>query len=189
MPGFILHLLRHGAPIEAGRMIGRTDSAPTQDGVTACLERVAGLNVSALIASDLMRASKAGEAVAEVMALPLSVDPRWRELDFGAWDGLAPADIGTDALTPFWNDPDACPPPGGERWSDIVERVKAAIAALAPVDTLVFTHGGAIRAALAALLGFDHRQVWAFDLPYAALLSLRIWPGQAPAAQIIGLAR
>jgi alpha-ribazole phosphatase len=53
---------------------------------------------------------------------------------------------------------------------------------------LVVTHGGAIRAALADLCGFDRRQIWAFDLPYAALVSLRIWPGPKRTVQIVGLA-
>lgn len=170
-------------------MIGRTDCPSTQEGIAACVAQAADLDIRALVTSDLARARMAGDALAQAMDLPLTIDPRWRELDFGAWDGLAPADIGMDALAPFWNDPEASPPPGGERWSAIVARIQAAIAQLEPVDTLIVTHGGAIRAALATLLGLDHRQVWTFDLPYAALLSLRIWPGDAPAAQIMGLRR
>ena len=76
---------------------------------------------------------------------------------------------------------------GGERWSALVTRVSAALADLAPVPTLVVTHGGAMRAALHSLCGFDQRQLWAFDLPYASLLSLRVWPGERPGAQIAGL--
>jgi alpha-ribazole phosphatase len=44
-----------------------------------------------------------------------------------------------------------------------------------------------MRAALAHLCGFGHREVWAFDLPYAALLSLRVWPGAPRSAQIAAL--
>ena len=80
------------------------------------------------------------------------------------------------------------PPPGGESWSALVARVAAAIDELAPVPTLVVTHGGAMRAALHILCGFDQRQLWAFDLPYAARLSLNVWPGERPSAQIAGLA-
>ena len=42
-------------------------------------------------------------------------------------------------------------------------------------------------AVLASLFGFGQRQVWAFDLPYAALISLRVWPGTPRSAQIAGL--
>jgi alpha-ribazole phosphatase len=44
-----------------------------------------------------------------------------------------------------------------------------------------------MRAALAHLCGFDQRQLWAFELGYAALLSLRVWPGEPRSAQIAGL--
>ena len=105
----------------------------------------------------------------------------------GDWDGLAASAVDRDALNRFRDDPDASPPPGGECWSALVARVSDAIADLAPVPTLVVTHGGAMRAALHHLCGFGQRQLWAFDLPCASLLSLRVWPGERPGAEIVGL--
>ena len=115
----------------------------------------------------------------------MRIDPRWRELDFGTWDGCTTAEIDPVALGAFWADPDAAPPPEGERWSALVARVGAALGDLPPGDILVVTHGGAMRAALAHLFAFDQRALWAFDLPYSSLLSLRLWPD---GAQIVGLA-
>ncbi|RJG56188.1 histidine phosphatase family protein [Sphingobium terrigena] len=187
MSSFTLHLLRHGEPEGAGRLLGRSDARPTSAGIAACVERACGLAVHGLISSDLQRASKAARAIGGSLGLPVTIDPRWREMDFGAWDGLATTQIDNAALGRFWTNPDANPPPDGETWSTLVKRVTAAIDALPSRPTLAVTHGGAMRAALAALCGFDHRQVWAFDLPYAALLSLKLWRGDAPSAQIIGL--
>ena len=178
----ILHLMRHGEPALAGRMLGHTDCDATHAGIAACTAAAAGLSIGGIVTSDLRRAAACAEAVAG--PLPIHTDPRWRELDFGDWDGQAPASLPPTALAHFWDDPDAYPPPQGERWSDLVARIRPALADL-PTDTLVVTHAGAIRAALAAACGFDHRQVWAFDLPYAALLTLRIWPDAT--AQISGL--
>ena len=50
------------------------------------------------------------------------------------------------------------------------------------MPTLIVTHAGAIRAALHILCGFGWRQLWAFDLPYGAAVSLRVWPGMPPGA-------
>jgi len=183
----LLHLMRHGAPARTGLMLGRTDEPATPAGIMTCLEQADGLEFETLVSSDLLRARRAGEAIATARDCALHVDPRWRELDFGAWDGLAPAAIDSAALGRFWDDPDAAPPPGGERWSTLVERVRTAIDALPAEPTLVVTHGGAIRAALALLCGFTQPQLWAFDLPYGALLSLRVWPGPPRSAQIMGL--
>jgi alpha-ribazole phosphatase len=180
----LIHLLRHGAPVLAGRLLGRTDCPATPAGIAACVAAVAGIDRHAILASDLRRASACAAAIAQ--GATARIDPRWRELDFGDWDGHAPATIDPAALARFHADPDAAPPPGGESWSALVARVGAALDDVAD-GSLVVTHAGAMRAALAAACGFDQRQVWAVDLPYAALLSLRLWRGDVPMAQIVGL--
>ena len=182
MTPFALHLLRHGAPVLPGRLMGRTDCAPTPDGIAACVAQAADLGVERVVSSDLQRARAAAEAIG-----PTTIDPRWRELDFGDWDGLAPDQVDSAALVRFWENPDTCPPPNGEHWSALVARVSDAIDALPPVPTLVVSHGGAMRAALHLLCGFDQPRLWAFDLPYGVLVSLRVWPGDKPSAQIVGI--
>jgi alpha-ribazole phosphatase len=187
MSAFHLHLLRHGAPEVPGLLLGRTDAAPTREGIAACIEQVAGLEFDAILSSDLQRASEPARAIGKARDLAIGIDTRWRELDFGDWDGLHPSAIAPEALERFRGDPDDSPPPGGERWLALVARVSTALAELPPRDTLVVTHGGAIRAALAALFGFDQRQIWGFELPYTVLLSLQVWPGSPTSAQIVGL--
>lgn len=184
MTRFPLHLMRHGAPQRSGLLLGHLDIPVTAEGVRACADRGRGLGPFRLVSSDLQRA----RACAEALAVP-EMDPRWRELDFGDWDGLAPAGIDPTALGAFWADPDANPPPGGERWSQLVARIEAALQDLPPEPTLVVTHGGPMRAALHILLGLGLADVWRFDLPYAALLSfnLSLSPGHPPHAQLAGL--
>ncbi|MEG3087517.1 histidine phosphatase family protein [Sphingomonas sp. PB4P5] len=177
-----LYLMRHGEPVLTGRLLGRTDCAVTAAGIHACRTQAEDLRVARIISSDLQRARACAEAIG-----PTVIDPRWRELDFGDWDGHAPADVDAAALSRFWSDPDAAPPPNGERWSALKDRVAEAIAALPPEPALVVTHGGAMRAALAILCGLDLAATWAIDLPYAAVLALKIWPGPPRAAQIAGL--
>lgn len=174
-----VHLLRHGATVRPGLLLGHIDVAVTPQGIADCVRLAAGATFTQAVSSDLSRAADCAAA----LGLPVRHDPRWRELDFGAWDGCDPATLPADALAAFWRDPDANPPPQGERWSTLVARVAAALADL-PDAALVVTHGGALRAALASACGFDARQVWAFDLPCAALLTLRLWPDTA---QIVGL--
>ena len=187
MTPFLLHMLRHGAPERPGLLMGRTDGAPSRAGIDACLGKTAGLGIDTLFCSDLARARLAAEAIGARHGLVANIDPRWRELDFGAWDGLPPDAVDAAALARFHDDPDAAPPPAGERWSALTARVSAAVEALPGGSVLVVTHGGAMRAAMAHLCGFARPQLWAFDLPYACLLSLRVWPGASPAAQILAL--
>src|ERR1700754_2091877 len=109
MAPFVLHLLRHGAPEMVGRMLGRTDAEPTDHGIEACLAQVPDLGIEAIISSDLCRASRAAAAIGDRLGLNVAIDPRWRELDFGEWDGLLPDEIDPAALGRFWDDPDAAP--------------------------------------------------------------------------------
>ena len=180
-----LYLMRHGEPVLTGRMLGRTDCEVTPEGIAACRAQAEGLTVTHVIASDLHRASRCAEAIAADLGLSAQIDTRWRELDFGAWDGLESSTIDPDALGRFWNDPDANPPPGGERWSALVARIGAAIDGLPSEPALIVTHGGAMRAALHLVCGFSQPQLWAFDLPYASVLALRLWDGRS--GQIMGL--
>lgn len=182
MSSFPLYLMRHGEPELAGRMLGRTDCAATRAGIAACGAQAAELSASHLVSSDLRRARACAEAIGQPV-----IDPRWRELDFGTWDGLAASELDQEALGAFWADPDRNPPPGGERWSQLVARVSDGIAALGAAPTLVVTHGGPMRAALHLLCGLELRQTWAFDLPYATVLALRVWEGAPRQAQVIGL--
>ena len=102
-----VHLLRHGAPDQPGRLLGRTDAGVTAAGIAAC--RMAALEVGdvALHSSDLVRALDCARAIGG--ARPVAIDPRWRELDFGAWDGRLPGACDREALDRFHADPDACP--------------------------------------------------------------------------------
>lgn len=182
MTSFPLYLMRHGAPVKSGRLLGSTDCDVTPEGIKACVAQVRDLSPAVVISSDLIRTRRCAEACGEP-----HIDPRWRELDFGEWDGLPPTDIDPPTLDDFWSDPDRHPPPGGERWSTLVARVGAAIDELTPVPTLVVTHGGAMRAALAHLCGLSPLAAWAFDLPYASLLTLNVWDGVPRRAQITEL--
>jgi alpha-ribazole phosphatase len=191
-----LVLLRHGAPELTGTLLGRTDSTPTAEGIARCVEAAGDIAFARVITSPLRRAQAAANAIATTSGADVRIDPRWRELDFGEWDGRTVAELTPDheaALTLFWLDPDLHPPPGGERWSALRTRVCDAIANLiAEGDerpTLVVAHGGSIRAAVSVLCGFDFAHTMRLELPYAAALRLRVFAdaGTSPTATIRSL--
>ena len=68
-----------------------------------------------IIASTLVRCADFGRALSQRLDLPLSLDPRLVELDFGAWEGRSAADLmvsDAEALGRFWADPVTHSPPG-----------------------------------------------------------------------------
>lgn len=187
MTEILVHLMRHGIPVQPNLLLGQRDDAPLPSGTAKCVAAAEGLAFERVMSSDLSRAHIPAARIAAARGASHTVDARWRELDFGAWTGLAPAQVDPAAHARFWEDPEANAPPEGERWSQLAARVGAALAGI-DASTLVLTHGGAMRAALAALFHMEHRHVWSFDLPYSCVLTLRVWPGEAvPTAQIVGL--
>lgn len=186
MSGFTLYLMRHGAPEGAGHLLGHGDARPSSAGIALCHGRARSLRVTRVVSSDLARAAVPASAIATAAGVDHDRDARWRELDFGAWDGCDPAHLPQDQVAAFWDDPVRHPPPGGEDWHAICNRVGDALNDIADT-TLVISHAGAIRAALSCLFGWDHRQCWAIALPYGALVTLTIWPGDRRGAQITGL--
>lgn len=116
---------------------------------------------SLIISSDLRRAADTAVALAGLADLPVSYDARLRETDAGLWQGLSFAEI--DRRFPddnaAWRGGDPEVRAGGaENRIEVGKRMLAAVTEsvgrIAPSETLVVvSHGGAIRAALAALMG------------------------------------
>lgn len=187
-----LWLLRHGTPVETGLLLGWTDVALSSKGVQeaeAQAGRLAEQGILRIITSDLARCRETAAVVAKHLALPVMDDARWRELNFGAWDGQAQNTIPQNSLARFQTDPDLYPPPGGERWQNLRLRVGEALETLEPQPTLIVAHGGSIRAALSILLGWPLDHCWAVDLPYGILVRLNLWETRPRTAQLTGLFR
>ncbi|MGE0022255.1 MAG: histidine phosphatase family protein [Hyphomicrobium sp.] len=155
--------LRHGETEAGDALIGRTDPHLTQKGRETVARQLGGRRWPVVIASPLMRARETAEIAARASAATIEIDPAWREIDFGDWDGLGRDALAGDArLAAFYADPTANPPPGGETMADVHMRVAAALDRLAQREgpILVAAHGGSIRMALSILLGLPLAKLW-----------------------------
>ena len=133
-----------------------------------------------IVSSPLQRCAAFAQGLAERCQLPLQTDPRWRELSFGDWEGRRSTDIlaaDPQALQAFWDDPDAHPPPGGESLAALQQRSSAAwdelVGELATGQrALLVAHAGVIRVLLCRLLGLPITELFRFDVPHAAMISV-----------------
>lgn len=107
------------------------------------------------------------------------IDPAFVEQDFGALQGQPIASFETraaDQRHPFWPIHAAETPPGGESFSNLIARVGAGLEALlasAEGDhTIVVSHGGAIRAACAHVLGLNPHQALCLQVDNISLTML-----------------
>lgn len=104
--------------------------------------------------SDLERARET--AALAGFGLP-PTDARWRERGLGEWETHLESEVATkDDMARFRAG--ELVPPGGETWDAFQARVAEAAGELTE-DTLVFTHGGCVRALIAAVTGADYRTV------------------------------
>jgi broad specificity phosphatase PhoE len=157
---------RHGRTEwnRSGRFQGQEDIDLDETGreqARRAAEVLATRNPSLIVASDLRRAADTASALAELSGMQITYDARLRETDAGQWQGLSFAEIderfaGDNAA---WRGGDPRVRAGGaENRLDVGKRMLAAVTdavtRVAPAETLVVvSHGGAIRAALAALMG------------------------------------
>ena len=109
-----------------------------------------------VVTSDLLRARETAALLGYPEARP---DPRWREIDVGAWAGRSLAEFPSEAENAWRGGP--LNAPDGERWDDLQARVGGAVDELiaAGGSWLVVCHGGVVRAALSHVTGADPRRV------------------------------
>jgi broad specificity phosphatase PhoE len=149
-----LFLVRHGESAwnAEGRLQGQADPELSDAGRAQAAQLV--LPDLPAVASDLARARETA-AIAGFDEAP--ADPRWRERGLGEWEAFLEAEVTTPAQMAAFRRGELIPP-GGESWAEFQARVVAAAADLEG-DTIVFTHGGCVRALVAEITGADYRTV------------------------------
>ncbi len=164
MPADRLILLRHArtASNAGGRWQGHLDSPLDEVGLAEAGATAAVLSTlvqpSRLVSSDLQRAVATAAPLAAAWGLQAEADPRLREVNAGAWEGLTRAEIEQkwpDDLA-AWRAGEDVPIGGAERLSEAGQRVATRLAELAEETEgplVVVSHGGAIRMAVLIMLG------------------------------------
>ena len=151
----------------AGRFQGQTDIPLNDDGVRQAAHAarlLAAMGPTAIVTSDLERTRATAEALATEPGLGVAVDPGLRETNAGRWQGKTFAEIRLTEAEQLarWEEGDVTVAAGGaETRLDVAARarkaVDGALGSVGETGTLVVvSHGGAIRVALAELLGLPH---------------------------------
>jgi arylformamidase len=207
-----LVLARHGETVwhAAHRYAGSSDVPLTPEGHRQAADLAAWAATAGLDAvwtSDLSRARETAAPSARATGLPVRVDPRLRELDFGDGEGLTHAEMAQrwpEAYAAFEADPAAHPLPGGEDPAAAVARARAAPDEAATAHpggrVLVVCHGTLLRLLLCHVLGVPPREYRRLfpDVRSAALTEVRLADGSAallsyndvvaaPPARLVGL--
>lgn len=173
-------LLRHGETEGGARYRGATDDRLTATGWRQMQAAVATeTGWTQLVSSPLARCTEFARALAQERSVRLRVDPRWREIDFGDWEGLTAEEIARrwpQDYARFLSNPWAHGPPAGESMHDFEQRVLAAwrelLAECRP--TLLVSHGGPLRIVLCHALGLPRAEFLRLQIPHGAIYRLTV---------------
>ena len=165
-------LLRHGRTDwnATGRFQGQLDSPLDVIGKAQALEAasaVAAMEPDAVVSSDLARAADTAAAVGAEVGIDVVHDPRLREIDLGAWQGLTRAEARSRFPDEYasWQAGADERRGGGETYAEVGSRSAACVVEwldrLGPASTLVaVTHGGTARATIGTLLDLPPDTWW-----------------------------
>lgn len=180
----LIYLLRHGevSTAQSRRFIGHLDVPLSEEGERQCAAqaaRLAGVDLAAVITSDLSRARRSGEIVGAPHGLRPHPLPALREMAMGRWDGLTGAEIEArepGAFKEWMAGVGEFAFPEGESVADLAARAWPAfeeiVATYRGRAVAVVAHGGTNRALLCKALGLPFTRLLSFSQDYAALTVL-----------------
>lgn len=185
--GTSIELMRHG---DTGQVSyrGQLDDALSSLGWAQLREACAARHWDRVVSSTLQRCAAFAEELAERRDLPLRLDARLVEYDFGQWQGVPIEQLqrdSPDTLQRYWSDPEHHAPPGAEAFGAFRDRLGAALDEIAREAgthggrTLVVTHGAVIRLLRCLVESRGFGDMVRIEVAHASLHPLA-WTGRNP---------
>ena len=167
-----LCLVRHGETdwnLE-GRYQGQNDVPLNENGREQARELALQLHGRPFIsfyASDLRRAMETAEIIKEKVNLPITPEPRLREIDQGEWEGQL-VEVIKERYAGLWRqrtlDPASLRAPGGETVREVAKRIYAVLDDIAGShpdgSVLIVSHGLAIATVICKVQQIPIEQVY-----------------------------
>ena len=182
-------LVRHGetASSKERRFAGATDTPLSETGheqARALAKRLRPVRIDAMHVSPLTRCQQTAFAITETTGRKATLVEDLRECHFGDWEDLTITEVlekWPDDLQK-WATDDTIPPPGGECWADLGDRVerwfKEALERYENRTVLAVTHGGAILSLVRRVLGIQRDAMDAFLVETGSLSMLHCSDGR-----------
>ena len=158
-----------------GRFCGCSDPGLNEAGrrqVERLIPAIAAREPDRVYSSPLRRALQTAGPIARSVGLPLLVDRRLREVDYGVWDGLSKGEVERDFL-PAWqafqSDPVRNTPPGSEPLGSVQERAESVLGHLLPGTSILVAHKTFLRVLLCLIRGESLNTYRSLDLRLASI--------------------
>ncbi|TWG94215.1 putative phosphoglycerate mutase [Nocardioides sp. J9] len=185
-------LVRHGVTAHTtGRRfsggLGGDNPPLSEEGRAQAAEVAAWLkelkeSIDVVVASPVRRTRETAEIVAGALGLPVEEEPAFAEMEFGEWDGLTFTEVAErdKERMEAWFADMSYPPPGGESFVQVRERVLAGLARLlethAGRTVVVVSHVTPIKTLVAHAMEAPLDSVFRLELAPAAVSVISFWP-------------
>lgn len=191
MTALRLFAIRHAetAWSRARRFAGGQDMPLTEHGrrqAGALATALADVALAAVYASPLERSRATAEPIARAHGLPVRIEPAFREMAFGAWEGRTREEVAAvepDAMLTWSQEPERIVPPGGESLKEVAARVAAGLGRLmdahAGRTVVLVSHAIVTRLIVLAALGLGPERLWSVDASPAGLTEIEYQEGWA----------
>lgn len=174
----VIDLIRHGEPVGGSRFRGNgVDDPLSETGWQQMQHTAAALNGwDLIISSPMQRCQAFATQLATERQLPLTIEPAFREVGFGSWEGQDREALKrerAEEYAAFYDDPVNNRPAGAEPLADFGRRVGDAfervLARHGGQHVLIVAHAGVIRATLGYVLQTPPTHWYQTQVEYAAL--------------------
>jgi alpha-ribazole phosphatase len=191
-----IYLIRHGEvePAAVGKLIGQTDVELSERGLEQArrlAEKLSSARLDAVYASDLRRALRTAEIIAEHNRVRAQPSEAWREIDMGAWEGRTLSSLNDEApeqVAALFDGPASFKYPGGESFSDFTTRIRGALDRLLQNhpngEIALVVHGGVCRVIIGGILEMPVR-AWLRIAQGYGCLNIIAWYQSYPALELL----
>ncbi len=153
----VIDLIRHGEPAGGRRYRGHNIDDPlTEKGWCQMWDAVGQYNAwEQIVTSPLQRCQAFAHALGKRHGIPVTIEPRVKEVGLGSWEGQSHDDIKigrADEFQAFLSDPVNHRPDGAEKLDAFINRVSSAYDEIVErhhgKHCLIVAHAGVIRAVI-----------------------------------------
>ncbi len=180
----MIAFVRHGEtkPNRDGLLLGRSDVALTDRGraqANRLADSFVDTGVARVLTSPLRRACDTAAPIATACGVPVEVDERLIEIDYGEWEGRPFAELDREVVSRWHRDADFAPP-GGESLVVVADRTGSFCDERLGAGTdgviVAVSHVSPIKAAVTWTLGVSPELAWRMRLDVASVTRIARGP-------------
>ena len=189
-----IDVLRHGRVLTPNLFCAASTEPLSAEGWSQLRRTTRNYKPDQILCSPSLRCAQFAQELSSKRAVPLQIEPRIQEMNFGNWIGKSSEaiwELDQVGMQQLWSEPLSFTAPDGESMQAFIQRVQAAWTDFTQTYVgqrlLLVTHGGVIRVLLAQSLGIGYAQTLRFELGYGQAARFHVYADGTSSVYGLGL--